>query len=119
MASHFAGISSLPGLGVDVLRNISSMGVATLAQGTALHVDAVRVFAAWAVRGMCSEALHHVALIIASGAADGVGGRSKLDDAARHLGWCAGRRDVVLVTGSYRPCASTGVVVVGGCRLLR
>jgi hypothetical protein len=45
---------------------------------------------------MCSEALHHVALIIASGAADGVGGRNELDDAARHLGWCVGRRDVVL-----------------------
>jgi hypothetical protein len=48
---------------------------------------------------MCSEALHHVALIIASGAADGVGGRNELDDAARHLGWCAGRRDVVIVCG--------------------
>ena len=61
---------------------------------------------------MCSEALHHVAFVIASGAADDVGGRSE-PDAARHLGWCAGRRDVVLVTGDYRPCASTGVV--GGC----
>jgi hypothetical protein len=24
-------------------------------------------------------------------------------------------RDVILVTGSYRPCASTGVIVIGGC----
>ena len=46
---------------------------------------------------MCSEALYHVALIIASGAADGVGGSNELDDAVRHLGRCAGRRDVVLV----------------------
>lgn len=30
-------------------------------------------------------------------AADGVGGKNELDDAARHLGWCTGRRDVVLV----------------------
>ena len=73
------------------------MGMAPLAQGATLHVDAARVFAAWAVRGMCSDAPHHVALIIASGATDGVGGRNELDDAARHLGWCAGRRDVVLV----------------------
>jgi hypothetical protein len=68
------------------LRNISGMGVATLAQGTTLHIDVVRVFAVWAVRGMCSEALHHVALIIASEAADGIRGRNGLDDAARHLG---------------------------------
>jgi hypothetical protein len=47
---------------------------------------------------MCSEALYYIALIIASGAVDGVGGRNELDDAAKHLGWCAGRRDVVLVT---------------------
>jgi hypothetical protein len=48
---------------------------------------------------MCSEAPHHVALIIASGAADGVGGENELD-AARPLGWCAGRRDVAVLVGS-------------------
>ena len=106
MASHFArnldldagtgGVAigdrvNLTGLGVDVLRNISGMGVAPLAQSVTLHADAVRVFAAWAVRGMSSEVLHYIALIIASGAADGVGGRNELDDTARHLGWCAGQ----------------------------
>jgi hypothetical protein len=35
---------------------------------------------------MCSEALHHVTLIIASGAAESVGGRNEFLDAARHLG---------------------------------
>jgi hypothetical protein len=72
------------------------MSVAPLAQGATLHVDAVWVFTVCAVRSMCSETLHHAAFIIASGAADGVGGRNELD-AVRHLDWCTGRRDVVPV----------------------
>jgi hypothetical protein len=106
----------LAGLGVDVLRHISGVGVAPFAQGATVHVDAVRIIAVRAVRGVRREALHDVALIVAGGAADGVGGRNELDDTARHLAWCASRRDEVLITGVYRPCASTGgVVVVGGC----
>jgi hypothetical protein len=61
------------------------MGVAPLAQGGTLHIDAVRVFAVWIVRGMYSEALHYVALIIANRAADGGRGKDELVDAARHL----------------------------------
>jgi hypothetical protein len=61
------------------------MGMAPFAQGGTLHVDAVRIFAVWTVRGMYSEALHYVALIIANGAADGGRGGNELDDAARHL----------------------------------
>jgi hypothetical protein len=71
--------------------------MATTTEGVTIHVDAEGVSAAWAVRDMCSELLHHIALIITSGAADGVGGRNELDDATRHLGWCASRRDAVLV----------------------
>jgi hypothetical protein len=44
------------------------MGVVPLAQGATLDVDVVGVFAARTVRGMCSEALYYVALIIANGA---------------------------------------------------
>jgi hypothetical protein len=40
---------------------------------------------------MCREVLHYIALIIASGAVDGVGCRNELDDAVKHLGWCAGQ----------------------------
>jgi hypothetical protein len=57
--------------------------MATITEGVTIHVDAEGVSAAWAVRGTCSEVLHHITLIITSGAADGVGGRNKLDDAAR------------------------------------
>jgi hypothetical protein len=89
------------------------MGVAPLAYGVTLYIDAVRVFAAWAVRGMCSEALYYIALIIASGEADGVGGRNELDDAARHLGWCAGRRDVVLALSPASILATTTGDVLG------
>jgi hypothetical protein len=71
--------------------------MATITEGVTIHVDAEGVSAAWAVRGMCSEVLHHIALIIMSEVADGVGGRNELDDASRHPGWCAGRRDAVLI----------------------
>jgi hypothetical protein len=74
------------------------------------------------VRGVPSEVLHDVALIVAGGAADGVEGggrRDEVDGSTRHLGWFAGRCscrcDVVLALGVQGPCASTGIVVVGCC----
>jgi hypothetical protein len=89
--------------------------VATLAQSTTLYVNVVRVFVTWVVRDMCNEALHHVAFIIASGATDGVKGRSELNDAVRYFSWFAGRRDVALVTEVYRSFASTKVGVISYC----
>jgi hypothetical protein len=64
------------------------------------------------MRDICSEALHHVALIIASEATDDIKGRNELNNAARYLGWCAGKRDIILITESYRSCANTKIIII-------
>ena len=100
----------LASFGVDVLSDIAGVGVAAVAEGAALQVDAERVVATGAVGGVGGEGLHDIALVVARGAADGVG--AEVDDAAGHLGgWGAGGGYV----GWVWDVDGRWVVVVGCC----
>jgi hypothetical protein len=89
----YAGIScivvdnwvSFAGFGVDVLRNVSGIGMATLTEGVTLHVGEEES-AAWAVGGVVGEAGWRI---------NSVGGRIEFDT-ADHLTQGTGGSDIVL-----------------------
>jgi hypothetical protein len=65
---------SLSGFGLDVLRNGSGIGMATL-------TEARGVFATWTVEGMAGEVLHNMGLIFAGQPTNNTGGRMEFDTA--------------------------------------